>query len=163
MSKHGFHFGLAVMAVLFLAPQSVLAGPIGACVVQAPVVATRGAIATDCDAGTAISEATSASDIAARDVGKGACAAMSLAARRAVCTAQGLTHRTDITDFATIIPPSRGKFAVSATAAGRCVAVNSSAPTVVNSASRCIILFIDFGPQKRVTVTSQARCGVMRQ
>jgi hypothetical protein len=163
MSKRGFQFGLMLMAALVLAPKSVLAGPMGACVVQAQVVATRGAIATNCDADTAISQATTASDNAARDVGKAACGAMTLATRKAVCAARGLAHQTDITDFVTIIPANRGKFAVPANRVGRCVAVTSAPATVTNSASRCIFLFFDVGPQKSATVISQARCGVMCQ
>ena len=164
MSNHAFRFGfLLLTAFVLAAPESALADVIGACVVQAGVVATRGATATNCDAGTAISEATNAADIAARDAGKGNCAAMTLATRRAICQAQGLTHRTDVSAYTTIIPANRGKFAVSASATGRCVAVKSGTAAVANSTSRCIFFFVDLGPQKRATVISQARCGVMCQ
>ncbi len=163
MSHARFHFGLALIAVLAMSPELASADVIGACVnVQATVVATRGATATNCDADAAVAQATNGSDIAARDAGKSACGTMTLAARRAVCANMGMVHRTDITNYDQISPANRGKFAVAANSPGRCVAVTSSPATVVNSTRRCVFIF-DLGPQKQATVTSQARCGVICQ
>jgi hypothetical protein len=165
MTMHRLHPGFALLVALVLASGAASAGPIGFCAVQNGVVADRGAIATNCIEDVARNDALRASNLAARDAGKRACGAMSLAARRAVCQALGLTHRNDITDFqGQIIPPFLGDFAVPADRIGRCTAVKAEVVVASNSpTARCVVFFVDIGPQRQVLVKSRARCGVMCQ